>query len=49
MANEAHLTVLKGGVAAWNEWREKHPEIRPDLADANLDQEILYHVNTLLR
>src|SRR5262245_57268243 len=31
MANEAHLAMLKCGVAAWNEWRDKHPEIRPDL------------------
>jgi hypothetical protein len=36
MANEEHLAILKKGVAAWNEWREQHPNIRPDLHAANL-------------
>src|SRR5271157_2841954 len=36
MANEEHLAILKKGVAAWNEWREQHPDIRPDLAEADL-------------
>ena len=36
MANQNHLAVLKKGVAAWNNWREKNPEIQPDLSKANL-------------
>jgi len=31
MANQAHVDILKQGVAVWNEWREKHPKMRPDL------------------
>ena len=36
MANRKHLTLLKMGVEAWNTWRAKHPEIRPDFSHANL-------------
>jgi TIR domain/Pentapeptide repeats (8 copies) len=32
MANREHLDVLKQGVEAWNQWREKHPTVRPDLS-----------------
>jgi hypothetical protein len=36
MANEEHLARLKQGVEAWNQWRDKHPEIYPDLREADL-------------
>ncbi len=36
MANEEHLKILKQGVEAWNEWKEKNPQITPDLSKANL-------------
>jgi hypothetical protein len=36
MANPKHLEILKRGVETWNEWREEHPEIEPDLNAANL-------------
>ena len=36
MANEEHLAVLKRGVEAWNQWRQKNPEVRPDLGRAKL-------------
>ncbi len=37
MASEEHLTIIRRGVAAWNEWREKNPlEGRVDLSGANL-------------
>jgi Pentapeptide repeats (8 copies) len=36
MANDEHVALLKQGVAAWNAWREKNPDIRPDLSDATL-------------
>lgn len=38
MANEEHLARLKEDVAVWNTWRAAHPEIRPDLSQANLSQ-----------
>jgi TIR domain/Pentapeptide repeats (8 copies) len=36
MANDEHLNILEQGVRAWNEWRKKNTEIRPDLRDAML-------------
>jgi uncharacterized protein YjbI with pentapeptide repeats len=35
MADEEQLKILRQGAAAWNEWREKNPEVRePDLREA---------------
>jgi uncharacterized protein YjbI with pentapeptide repeats len=36
MANPEHLTMLKQGVKAWNEWRLENPQIRPDLSNSQL-------------
>jgi uncharacterized protein YjbI with pentapeptide repeats len=36
MANGEHVAMLKKGVAAWNEWRRKNPNVRPDLTGAKL-------------
>jgi len=36
MANSEHLEILKQGVATWNAWREKNPQIWPDLREADL-------------
>ena len=36
MANPEHLAKLREGVAPWNEWRQQHPNIRPDLTAADL-------------
>jgi uncharacterized protein YjbI with pentapeptide repeats len=36
MANQEHLDILKQGVQAWNRWREEHPDVDPDLSNANL-------------
>jgi hypothetical protein len=36
MANDKHVTMLKKGVAAWNEWRQRNPDIRPDLSNADM-------------
>jgi hypothetical protein len=36
MANDEHVALLKQGVAAWNAWRRKKPDILPDLGKANL-------------
>ncbi len=36
MANPEHLEILKQGVEQWNKWREKNPDIEPDLSNADL-------------
>jgi uncharacterized protein YjbI with pentapeptide repeats len=36
MANREHLAILKQGRATWNQWRQKHGEIQPDLSSAEL-------------
>lgn len=34
MAPFSRYRVLKQGVAVWNAWRDKNPDIRPDLSAA---------------
>jgi hypothetical protein len=41
MADERHLKKLGEGVNAWNQWRELHPEILPDLRKADLHEKVL--------
>src|SRR5260370_16418864 len=36
MANQEHLELLKQSLQDWNRWRAKHPEVQPDLSEANL-------------
>jgi len=36
VANKEHLRTLKQGVETWNQWRQEHPEIAPDLSRARL-------------
>jgi hypothetical protein len=36
MANEEQLELIKQGVDAWNKWRVKHPDMRPDLSGTDL-------------
>ena len=31
MANQEHVDILKQGIDVWNDWRERHPEVDPDL------------------
>jgi TIR domain/Pentapeptide repeats (9 copies) len=38
MANEEHLAVLRQGVDAWNAWRHEHPDVVPDLSEAELTE-----------
>jgi uncharacterized protein YjbI with pentapeptide repeats len=38
MANSDHIAQLKKGVTAWNAWREKNRDIRPDLSGADLNR-----------
>ena len=36
MPNQDHLTLIKQGIASWNEWREKNPAVVADLSHAYL-------------
>lgn len=45
MANPQHYDKLKEGVKAWNKWRKEHPEIFPDLRDADLHGMLLNGIN----
>jgi uncharacterized protein YjbI with pentapeptide repeats len=36
MANEAHLAVLRQGVAAWHAWRAAQADARPELSNVSL-------------
>ncbi|MGZ4894372.1 MAG: pentapeptide repeat-containing protein [Halobacteriota archaeon] len=47
MANPEHLKILKQGVDAWNTWRRRHPEIKPDLERAPLSGLDLSHANLM--
>jgi len=45
MANQEHLELLRQGRHSWNEWREQHHEIRPDLRGAVLRELNLFKYN----
>jgi hypothetical protein len=45
VANDEHLALLRQGTAVWNEWRDRNPEVKPDLFDAVLPQEDLKGAN----
>jgi hypothetical protein len=45
MSNQEHLTRLRIGVPAWNDWREQHPQTVPDLSGADLHAARLGEVN----
>jgi uncharacterized protein YjbI with pentapeptide repeats len=34
MANEEQLKILRQGLGLWNNWRDEHPDIKPDLSGA---------------
>ncbi len=36
MANQQQLALLKQGTDVWNRWRKEHPDIQPDLLEADL-------------
>jgi hypothetical protein len=36
MANPEHLSKLGEGIEAWNQWRKEHPDVVPNLSDAEL-------------
>jgi Pentapeptide repeats (8 copies) len=42
MAAEEQLKIIRQGIAPWNEWRVKNPDVlRPDLSQANLTGALL--------
>ncbi len=45
MANEEHLAILLEGPGFWNKWRQKHPDVEPDLSEANLIEAELIGAN----
>src|SRR6266576_2403890 len=45
MANSKHLDILKQGIKEWNQWRQKHPDVRPDLSEAQLGDANLRNAN----
>ena len=45
MANQEHLNILKQGVDAWNQWRQEHTDIRPDLRGVDLRRADLYRAD----
>src|SRR5579862_8078341 len=36
LANQQQLDLLKQNVHTWNQWRQEHPDIRPDLSGSDL-------------
>jgi uncharacterized protein YjbI with pentapeptide repeats len=45
MANREHVKVLKLGALKWNEWRENHPRVKPNLVGAKLVATDLKHTD----
>jgi hypothetical protein len=45
MVDQVHLDILKQGVKQWNKWRKQHPEIRPDLSNADMGDAVLSDVD----
>lgn len=45
MADQRHLNILKKGVEDWNSWRQREPDIIPDLRNASLGESHLNHIN----
>ncbi len=45
MPNQEHFDILKQGTVTWNAWREQHPEVEPDLSNANLSNANLFDAN----
>ncbi len=44
MANQEHLDILKQGIETWNQWRNKHKDIYPDLGGAYLSKALQLHL-----
>jgi uncharacterized protein YjbI with pentapeptide repeats len=47
MANDEHVALLNQGAAAWNAWRDKNSNIRPDLTEADFSRAGLTGANLI--
>lgn len=45
MANPEHVEIIKKGVEKWNKWREKNPDVRPDISGTDLSEANLTRVD----
>lgn len=45
MANQNHVTRVQNGPQAWNQWRKRNPNDRPDLSDVSLERIDLMRAN----
>ena len=45
MANIKHLEILNEGIELWNQWREDHPTLIPDLCGAVITFTDLSNIN----
>ncbi len=45
MANQEHVDLINRGAQVWNQWRQDHPELRPDLYAAHLKNADLSGMN----
>ena len=45
MANQEHIDILKQGVETWNQWREKHLDIYPDLIGVDFSEADFSYIN----
>lgn len=43
--NKKHLKVFRRGVTSWNKWRDKNPDVIPELTGIELDTENLDGIN----
>lgn len=45
MVNQKHLHILQQGVKKWNQWRQEHPNVQPDLDGVDLSNVELGEAN----
>jgi hypothetical protein len=45
MANPEHEAILREGIAEWNNWRCKNPDVRPDFSGSNFARQYLPSVD----
>ena len=45
MADQHHLFLIKQGPLFWNQWRQEHADVQPDLSEADLNDADLVGVN----
>ena len=45
MTDQNHLDLIKKEITIWNAWREKYPDIQPDLSEADLSEAHLEGAN----